>query len=239
MTTNVLDLRNDTASTDSRWSISIDDKIIFVDDSGFDKILEKNRFLLVFAGNSVLIQQFKDWAKSDGEIARPTDEEIDGEVAITITDMDSGLVVFEATQKHPLEDARFAGTGATYAMMCWNANQCAKTAVSTAIQFDAYSGGEVKYYHFSGDNNISPDGRSDDIVMAILERGAVMYKHNGMRTTPISEAAKVDPTVKAVIDRISSGTLQPCAPFPEMNIPWTPDDHRRLGRALDMVLKRK
>lgn len=60
-----------------------------------------------------------------------------------------------------------------------------------------------------------------------------------LNTLPISEAAKVDPTVKDVMDRISAGTLQPCAPFPEMNIPWTTDDHRRLGRALDMVIKRK
>lgn len=239
MTTNVLDLRNGIAASDSRWSVDTPDILAYVDDAGFDKVSEKNRYVFLYAGNSLLIQKWKDYVESDGLTDKPTDTEMKGLVAITITDMESGHVIFERTQSFPLSDARFAGSGALPAMQCWMLNGCAKRAVSSAISTDSYSGGEIKYHDFCGDNNLDGNSRVEAILQEMAKRGMIMYKGNAVSPMPIQEAALVDPRVKTLLDDISAGKVEPCAPCMEMHMPWEQGELRRLDRALSQVLNRR
>lgn len=235
MTTNVLDLRNGMAASDSRWSVNAADVLLFVDDVGFEKIAEQNRFVFLYAGNSLLIQKWKDYVESGGQTDKPTDDEMDDLIAITITDMETGNVIFERTQSIPLPEARFAGSGAFPAMQCWLLNGCAKRAVSSAIATDSYSGGQIKYYSFDGDNNVTGNKRVDAILKEMTTRGMIMYKGDAAKVIPVQEAAAVDPQVKAILDDISAGKVAPCAPCLEMYMPWEKGDLRRLDRALSHV----
>lgn len=237
MTTNVLDLEHDIATSDSRWSIQLPDAILFVDDTGFDKIFEHNGFLLVFAGTANLIQIWKNHISDPETSGIPPTDANGMSIAISITNLDNGSVVFEHRQAAVYENVRFAGSGASYAEQCWFSNFCARRAVESASAFDVCTGGSVKYYSFSGENNIDMTTTVKAIHESMMKEGLIMYKKQVCSPVPISEAAQQDPSLKKIMDDLATGKASMCAPFPNMHQPMSLQEKRSLEKAIAMVKK--
>lgn len=242
MTTNVLDVNSGVLASDSRWSIETPSFLAFVDDTGFDKIAIYRHLGFMFAGSSRLIQGWKDWivaSPSSGDVL--PDVESEGEaIALSITDLERRIVMFEHGQdiQHPV--ARFAGTGARHAFMCWSANNCAKTAVESAKIMDCYSGGEVKFLHcVSLQHNLSDCASFKTVGTKFLEKGMIMYKAHAAGVIPFKDAAANDPAVERLRQEIASGKAVASAPCDAMYNSWTAAEKSRLGRVLNQALQVK
>lgn len=235
MTTNVLDLQSDVAASDSRWSITLSNAIIFVDDTSFDKIFAHNDYICLFAGSSALIQQWKDYIVSN-EIELP-ETELNGQViAVSVTDSRTGAVIFEHGQI-AYELVRFAGSGASAAETCWFVNFDAIRAVESAANVDFYTGGTVKYFHFSGQNNVHLQSHYTEIIAVLKTKGMVMYPN--AKIIPIKEAEQTDPRVRQLMDDLASGKESMCAPFPGMHQPMNAEQKRALAKAMMKVKEQR
>src|SRR5690348_789485 len=61
MTTNTIDKRNRVLASDSRWSVADGEHLLFVDDTGFDKIMDRTFGSIICAGHSLLIDEWRNW----------------------------------------------------------------------------------------------------------------------------------------------------------------------------------
>lgn len=238
MTTNVYDNAGGLLTSDSRWSIQADFGIMYVDDTGFDKIEEAAGNAFLFAGDSQVIQQWKDFLRSAplSAAGRPG---ITG-IAILITDLTQGSLVYHYGQDiilpsydNPLQS--FAGSGAMYAAPCWQVNGCARLAVNSAKANDRFSGGEVKFFELATrENNLSNDIGVSELGNALLGKGMVMYNANS-NTVPVQEAMKQDPRVAELCKKIANGQRSLSAPCDAMFNRPTQQDELRLNAALDRI----
>jgi hypothetical protein len=242
MTTNVLDLDAGIAATDSRWSISTARFFVCIDDAGFEKILARKNFLLVFAGAGSLIQEWKDWAKGlPGSLHKMPNFSLKSRaVAITITDMDSVGVLFERMQNQNYSDqkVRFTGTGSPHAFAYWQEHHDALGAVQSAILMDRKSGGSVKYYMFDGRNNLEETIRFEELMDKVAKKGMIMCTDKSTELLPIQEVAKTNPEVDALVRTIESGEAEILSPCDEMYRPWTEEEKRRFQRVAENIAKR-
>lgn len=233
MTTNVLDIVRATIATDSRWSVPLDFAVIYVDNTGFDKIEVANGHAFMFAGNGAIIQSWKDWIRVPTRYA----PQVDG-IALCVTRMADAVVTFEYGQDIVLENARFAGTGAYHAHLCWRANQCARQAVESAKAEDKLTGGQVKFIELrDGNNNLTNNGTIHTVVKDIVDRGWVMY--NGKASIQLDEAIANDQRVADVVRKVASGAAVPSAPCDSMYNKWNDEDKARLKAALSQVFDRE
>lgn len=238
MTTNVLDLRNGMAASDSRWSTRVGPFFFYVDDTGFDKIIPKNHFVFVFAGDSALIQEWKDWAENLPVNAHlwPDEERFGRSVAVTLTDTSTGNILFEREQIGTAE-ARFAGSGAGHAYECWMRNFDPIKAVESAMFIDLCSGGEVKFFGFDRKTNVSNCTRIDKLRNKLFDTGYVMRTDGKPVAYPIREAAANDAELTKAVNEIMSGEQNLVAPCDSMYKPWTSDEKRLFGRAIANIVK--
>lgn len=183
MTTNVLDGRNRRVSSDSRWSIQLPNELVFVDNTGFDKIAERTRAVMICAGDAKLIDQWKVWfvQPTPSNEVPPTDRaELDGsfhEIYVTIIVKPTYEVLFSSGDyiKY-LEDAAFAGSGRGFARDCYAVNGCSIKCVETASSHDPKTGGETKYVDFtSGTSNLHQQIVTfQELEASFLQKGMVM-----------------------------------------------------------------
>ena len=241
MTTNVYDGTALRMATDSRWTMEVPFGRIYVDDTGFDKLLVvSDRVAATFAGDGRAIAAWKTFLLA-GTGSPPSAEHI----ACCIWNLKTGVVDFKLKQSSVVvNDSKnqkqklglFAGSGATPAINCWVKNFCANTAVLSAAQVDFYTGGLVRSADLaSGKHDTSGEGYSaiDD---AIIVRGFVMYAQNepkfsvlNQTPVPIKDAEKTDPRVAEVIQTIKNGTTTACAPFPDMYRPLTAEEQEAVN----------
>lgn len=239
MTTNVLDLRNGVAASDSRWSASVGPFFFYVDDTGFDKIIDKGPFVFVFAGYSALIQDWKDWAAGlpNGADKWPDEERNNLSISVTLTNMNTGEVIFEREQIGT-DDARFAGTGGIHAYQCWSRNFDPMMAVNSAKFIDLCSGGETMFKAFDGKTNIQNCSRIESLGQKLVETGYVMRTDGKpVAVMPIKDAAANDPELAKALNEVLSGKQALVAPCEAMYKPWTTDEKRMFGRAVAKVVK--
>lgn len=242
MTTNVLDINSGMLASDSRWSFDMPTFVAFVDDTGFDKIVVHKHLGFMFAGNSLLIQAWKSWlaANPAAEDVLPEVESDEGSIALSITDLERRTVLFEHGQniQHPL--ARFAGTGARHAFLCWNANGCATTAVESAKIVDSYSGGQVKFLRcLDKQHNLDSSASVESIGRGFLEKGMIMYKGSAGGVIPVKDAAANDPAVAKLRQEIVAGKAVASAPCDAMFNPWAASEKSKLARVLSRALQVK
>lgn len=244
MTTNVTDLNAAQMACDSRWSVLHPEFILYIDDTGFDKIVNVRDHAYMFAGNGKLIHLWKEWLASGtrGAAGRPPVKSDGVAIAVCIVNMPSSIVTLDVGQdiKHPdnlAPKAFFAGSGAIHAHTCWNVNGDAMRAVETAKTTDICSGGEVKYLEFStGANNVTNASSIDDVHNMLVTRGWVMHHNKPGQAVSAPVAAANDAEVKKVLTQIASGTLSASAPCDAMYRDWTPEELEALDRALDKAL---
>lgn len=240
MTTNVYDIQSRIIASDSRWSYRLLDgfksviAVVYADDTGFDKIEVHQEYCAIFAGNSKLIDDWKNWIRCTAKhvVKRPI---VIDDFAMCLIDKRTGAVKFEHGQKISDEKSyRFAGTGAYPAYKCWNNNKDALRAVESAKIDDHYSGGEVKFLTLEDDkHNVNHSGVFESINSSILTRGMVMYTAESQKLVPIQEAAKSDKEVRKLVDQIASGSVSAEAPSGLDTIVWTESDVERLDAALE------
>ena len=239
MTTNVLDLRNGIATSDSRWSTDSGNFFFYVDNTGFDKIVSKGPFAFVFAGDSGLIQEWKDWASNlpDNSEVWPDEDRFGKSVAVTVTNMKTGHVLFERKQDFSTHEAKFAGTGSIHAYACWQRNFDAIRAVRSATYMDMCSGGDVKYLNFDGATNVENCTRIDRLTEILFETGRFMRTDGHPQSYPIKDYSSVDPELSKALSDVVSGKQSLIAPCDAMYSPWTSDEKRMFSRAISKVVQ--
>jgi hypothetical protein len=234
MTTNVFDQARGMMATDSRWSIRSGKYIIYLDDTGCDKILLIKNRAIMFAGNGRRIQQWKDWLRSE-----PKDDSMQPNVAgicVCIADRTTGQVKRSFKQTVVDGEGYFAGSGTDYAVICWVNNGDAQRAVRTAKQADDCSGGEVKYVDFKAGAHNLYHGNEVTIQMvddAILKRGLVMTTNTApAQSYAFITAANDDPDLAEVRAKIAAGDLSANAPSNGMYEEWTDEEKAELKECL-------
>ncbi|WP_042141851.1 hypothetical protein [Pseudomonas parafulva] len=175
-------------ASDSRWSFTLPDSpnlLAFVDDTGFDKLAIRGDHAMVFAGDGLLVEKWKQWftqPKLDFDELPPVEREIDDPlepepVLISLIRTSSCEILYETEDFLAYgESASFAGSGASYAKRCYVENGCCQTAVATAGKHDPATGGETKFIDLSTrQHNLSQISVSlRDATQAFMERGIVM-----------------------------------------------------------------
>lgn len=196
MTTNVLDKRNCKVTSDSRWSFFYGLDLVYVDDTGFDKIADRPSAVMVCAGDAKLIDAWKEWFTQpvpSNEVP-PTDRiELDGsfhELYVAIVKKTTSEILFSrGDYLNHLDHASFTGTGGQYAMGCYAVNGCSIRCVETAAAHDPQTGGQIKYVDFANQaSNLHPSKvRFSELEGILKKKGMVMNTVN-KQTRPISGA---------------------------------------------------
>jgi hypothetical protein len=244
MTTNIFDSNGQMMATDSRWSIQLAGWLMYVDDVGYDKIVEQNGKVLMFAGFGRAIQQWKDWIASNP--TGPSGMPIHKGMSVCMVDAATKSVDFEAEQDIVNNGVYCAGSGARHAYGCWVYNKCAKKAVETAKSLDFFSGGEIKYFDFKNSiNNLTPKALLTNITIdtvdaAILKGGQIMKININIPAPgnpPFTMAASAnsdDSTIAAeqIRAKIASGELSATAPCDGMHNDWSKENKDRFSEAL-------
>lgn len=189
MTTNVLDRRNKIVASDSRWSShppAFPDLMVYVDDTGFDKIVDRPSAVMMCAGSMNLIALWKSWFAA-GTGPMPPSELLDGTVrheicVAVVRKRDFGLRFSAGTYENFEDAAEFCGTGAIFAKDCYSVNGCAMTAVTTASRHDPMTGGEVKFVDTKvpfKSNVLNPSTTVEQVEAQLATKGFVMEKSSG------------------------------------------------------------
>ena len=232
MTTNAYCRAARLMASDSRWSYKGSSFYLYVDDTGFDKIdYIPGKAGFLFAGDSEVIAKWKAWIYSS-----PASLAYRPEVkAISVCIVNEQTGEFQEWHGNPLPNAWFAGTGSAYAIGCWAANKDAMRAIETAKGFDPQSGGTTKFYDLgTKSHNLSMESSVKVIGEALLKRGMVMYRKNGIAPaqTPIADVIGSDAEVRAVCEQIEQGAISASAPCPGAMQEWSAEEEKSLNSAL-------
>ena len=247
MTTNAIDRNKMIVTSDGRWSIPLPNElhpthVLYVDDTGFEKITSSEIATLVFAGDSVLISEWKTWFNSerrDLNAIPPTERDTGrglADINICII-TPAGRVLFDRglCLTHG-ENARFAGSGAIFARDCFGKNGCSIRAIDTAGLSDPYTGGTTKYVELhSGISNLTTvEATLQEAEQQLNERGLLMELATG-RITPFKDAQdSKDDAMQALKNgaNLSAPTGQPSRK-------WTDDEKLSLRAAIEEVMGSK
>lgn len=243
MTTNIFDKNSAVMATDSRWSIEWGSWLMYLDDTGYEKIERSNGVALMFAGYGGKIQQYKDWIRS-----KPTNfdnmPDVKG-MSVCMVNEATNMVMFRKHQDIEANEVFCAGSGARSAYTCWLMNKCSKTAVESAKQKDHYSGGDVKYINFSTkeSNLVSylPQVQLTIQMISenIIQRGIAMKIHATPTGTPnlalqkVANGANDEADARAEMAAlVAEGKLSATAPCDGMHNDWSEEDKEDFKAAL-------
>ena len=239
MTTNIHDKNRFIISSDSRWSTDINNKkeILFIDDLDFEKMVVTDEFAIVTAGDSRLIDAWKNWAKNDILSERPpvvltNDGEEPSYISICLIFKPSIVLYDSQVATIVMPHARFSGSGREIARVCWSQNKCALQAIETAKSIDVYTGGNVKYANLAlGDANLGSDLTTlDELNSAIYERGFIMDKST-KQITPLSEYNTRD----SIYAGLKNGSIVALAPTGDAKSPWNSEQEKSLDAAISIL----
>ncbi len=250
MTTNVFCKKTNTLASDSRWSVKVTDKvagtevgstyaIVYVDDTGYDKICYDEDTGYIFAGTGPVIEKWKIWALSPNQ-ALLTRPEVALGFSVCMTDLESSDIFYEHGQQVRDAECRMAGTGAKPAYDCWAQHGNAKKAVESAVGKDFFSGGQVKF--LSGTDKSHNLSFSTDFSLTssqLLKKGMVMYPVTSQISVPLNQAAISDPRIASLVDQIQKNQISAEAPSGFDPVVWTPSDEARLDEALAKRAQRR
>lgn len=244
MTTNVIDLISGVVASDSRWSISGKDFLIYLDNSGFEKIFPLKGSVCIFSGNGKLIDLWEKWlsTKPKNRTGHPptsidTPNGVQSVTLNLILRTTSKLRFTRGQTENLNKEAFFAGTGTFSAMSSWIQDKDARNAVTHAIGSDMFSGGEVKYFTLKcGSNNLRQSVSFEEMNKLVGKEGLVMYLNKGSAPVPVSVAAQSDSNVLKIQTALEAGSVAASAPCSSMYTQWTEEEINQLGDALDEIL---
>ena len=241
MTTNVIDFQKLVIACDSRCSKDWGDYVIYVDDTGFDKIAVNGSLCAIFAGNLKLIDGWKNWIGTPSSqplglfpATAGVDPQTNSRVAMQVCLIDRERrearfygMSYQALASHFF----FGGTGAPFAMQCFRQNFCGKKAIGTASLSDVYTGGSTIFFELeTAVNNLSPKQVTvDELEAQFPERGIVMHKPTKNVTT-LKEFLQ-----KPEAAPLLAGTFSLSAPSGGVQRDWTAaerEDAERFARSI-------
>ncbi|MGH8384023.1 MAG: hypothetical protein ACRESJ_00770 [Pseudomonas sp.] len=246
MTTTVCDIANKILTTDSRWSWETESAVLYVDDVRFEKMIYMKDTVYQFAGNSRVIQEWKDFVAADPKSAaeRPT---LDG-ISLMMYDVNANAVLLAhncccGNDEDQRTISIFSGTGMVHALPAWAVHRCAYKALEHAVSMDPFSGGTTKFFELNDcRHNLMEEVRVLDINRALPLKGYVMTKsHNESKLgdpIPAAEAAANDADIRSVVEQIAEGKLAPSAPFMYMHCKATDEQNKVADAALNALFSR-
>ncbi|MGY0150074.1 hypothetical protein [Edwardsiella tarda] len=246
MTTTVYDRVNRLIASDSRWSFDLSEKgypghVLYVDDTGFGKIADRNDFVMTLAGDGHLIELWKVWwagslSQQEPPVVLPTGQS----VVLHIVKKSSNEVIFDkgsmlaatCTQTKALQ-AVFSGSGGGVAAQNWLSSHCAKAAIDKAKTVDPFTGGSVRYVDFtSNKTNLETSVRTiKEVNQALLMRGLIMDTTNP-HVQHVSISAQEVADVRQMLVR---GSIIPCAPVGNTTQDWDDTSKAKLRNAIDRI----
>lgn len=250
MTTNAIDRAKLIVTSDSRWSIPLPNDVnpthvLFVDDTGFEKISTSDVATLVFAGDGVLISQWKEWFKQerpDWNAMPETERSIDGhlvDISICVVTPAGRVLHDSGTCLMHGESARFSGSGSFFARNCYVQNSCIIKAIDTAgaENADPYTGGTTKYLELhSGCNNLTETETTlQDAEQELAKRGKIMELATGV-VTSLKDALE---SQADALQAFKAGGAHLSAPTGQQSRKWTPSEKSALRAALEEVYAEK
>jgi hypothetical protein len=236
MTTNIYDQDARKLASDSRWSINSPEFVLFIDDTGFDKIFSHSNIVMMFAGDGMLIQLWKDWLVKPNIQSIPPVSNGDSSIAICMVNTDTSTLLFGYGQNIYTGTAWFAGSGSIHAADCWKVNKNPCLAIESAKKADILSGGTVKYFDYANKvSNLENRANIADVHKEIINRGLVMYKIDSSTAVPINEAAKNDSKVRDLVQAIQAGSVTASAPCDAMYNEWPSEKIAELHGVLKNV----
>jgi hypothetical protein len=252
MTTNVRDSLAQQFAADSRWSVDLRPQgisaILYVDNSSYSKILSTKGNAYMFAGNSSVIDVWKNSIVK----AEAGTHDIDwgtlpvNGMAISVVDLTDGSVTFEYGHEIRLPDERaasasFAGSGSTSACACWSVHKDPVKAVMTAKQSDPFTGGEVRFLDFSTkSNNLVAESSLTDLHNSFKTEAMIMNTTQGMtgQPQPLKDLLASQGSLSAAVERVVSGELPPIAPCDAVYNTWTEKQRMKLVSAMATIYKK-
>lgn len=238
MTTNVIDRRKYVVASDSRWSIFNEAQgyVVYVDDTGFDKIADRHFGSLICAGDARLIEAWKAWFRAPIlDVANlPATERYEPNGAVAsivvslVTKPDGRLVYSFGWYLDHEDEAKFSGSGAVAARDCYVLNHCGKTAVESAGLVDPMTGGETKFVEVQTmrHNLHSQVVSLKEVEEQLLNRGHVMDL-NTKKVVPLAQWNQ-----QSVAQGLEAGSLSLSAPTGQPHRAWTEVEKNELRKAL-------
>lgn len=252
MTTTIYDTVSKQVASDTRWSSKVtlsdgNDYFVYVDDSGFDKIADRENTVLVLAGNGPLIAKWKEWWYTSLDTNNLPETDIDGEnvVNLMIVDKSNNEILFDAGQKKALFCelssvmlSVFAGSGDIHAASCWSLNRCVNTAIVSASMLDYSTSSVVRYVDFTnGNSNISKmDYNYSSIVNAIMDRGFIMNLSESTAANDVGTPLNQHQIKDEINTLFTNGNAVASAPVPGMStFKWSDKNKEKLVSAINKV----
>ncbi|CFR14972.1 hypothetical protein [Yersinia frederiksenii] len=246
MTTTVYDSVNRLVASDSRWSCDLEacgypGHVLYVDDSGFGKLADRNDFIMTLAGNGFLIELWKTWwagdlSEQEPPVVLPTGQS----VCLHIAKKSTNEIIFDKGDKLVVKcvetnsiKAVFSGSGSGSAAQNWLTNHCARTAIEAAKLQDFLTGGDVRYVDFiSGKSDLENSIHTiAEVNQALLMRGLIMDTKN-----PLSPHVSISAQeVADVRQMLVSGAIVPCAPTGKETLNWDDKSKTRLAQAIQRI----
>lgn len=250
MTTNAIDLRSKVIACDTRWSIEQDEWFVFVDDTGFDKMVCRPIASIVCAGDAILIEQWRNWFIepvldfANMPMTNRTGHAGLYDITISVIRAYSGTVIYQAGQYLDFEQhAYFSGSGSPYALDCFSTNRCSRRCVRSASELDHRTGGTIQFVELSTNaHNLSDEwvGLSE-VKNQFLSRGKAMNTTT-KKVIPISDFT--GPAADQIKSRLR-GELAISAPTGHPPKQWTDEEREKLRQVFkdlaeeEDVLRRK
>lgn len=215
----------------------------YLDDSGYEKLISTSTHVFMFAGDAVVIEQWKCAIKqaTSGGLAPTWDRLPVNGMAISIAAHPSGVVIFEIGHDITDQHVSFAGTGSYAAATCWIKNKNAVKAVETAKSTDTFTGGEVRYFNtYTGDNNLVVDIDLGSLVRKFTGEATMKYDsttqapHFGEALGGGAIAANDEAKIQAMLDSFAAGH-GPTAPCDAVFKVWAPEKREQLVTAMQNI----
>lgn len=242
MTTNIHDIQRKRLVVDSRWSVDARklsrQKIIFVDDAEYEKIVPIGPRIAMFAGAASAIREWKA-ALTIATLAMPNSFKFRSlptkGIALLILDRNTGGVLAQLKHNVLLGEATFAGTGTKHARELWPEYKDARRVVLEVTRLDPFTGGDIRHFDYQTSSGVlGKDGPYDGHLRAYMERGKVMYIDEA-KIMSVQEAAASDASVHEVLNNIQSGALQSAAPFDGMDEDISDEEKDQLFSTLEKM----
>lgn len=257
MTTSIYDVHNKAIACDTRWSAkwtqTAEDStevtvIIYTDHSPFHKMAMKEKTAIIFAGDGVLISEWKSWWNNDSgfDLSKAGDIALrsNGKVVLTIIDMANNQHIFDFGQKFALIEEStheplciFMGSGATYAAPVWQNTQCYEQSIINAANFDYFTSPIVKKVDFdSGESNIDTDSDVYSDIITSIEKDGKMLVLNAENQVEKVLDFNASEVANDAIGALKSGKIVASSPVPGITrANWSPEKIENLKSTLRKV----
>lgn len=249
MTTNVIDMKHFTAACDSRWTIhssqlpvpyTTNGFRLWVDNTGFEKIIVYQKLCYIFAGPADLISEWKQWVWTMGPVKNPDIlpdvKSKTGTLHLHIVSVGQNPSLARRIGGRPdleLEPDKggifFAGTGSVPAYEGWQRTLCARLAVQAAIEADVASGGRVIYRNLKDDSDMKPEDITMGNIPESLRRKVMVKHYSDNEGTGIPAYQSSDQRVLEALSQVVSGSATLVAPCGTEKEDWTQEEKNSLS----------